>query len=259
MLFFLLVGCRYEDASVVETGDTAAVDGASPDLFADPDVVGAVWPMVLLPPQMVKWLASRVAGEDRPCPALTDRGDGQWTMVGDCTDSNGYEFTGIVEFEGISTDWPWFGAAYSATWSTFGWYQGDAGTVLLSGTQTGTGSDRLDLLDSPLSITGSVMGEDYHVVFAQHTMVGFAGMVSGSDPWSVIGVGDVDLGATTFNLTITSEGAYADGCSAEPGSGEAVLTGPADAAMLSFDGAATCDGCIPYTTASGATGTVCGG
>lgn len=255
----LLLACRYEAADVVDTGDTAAADSASPDLFADPDVVTSVWPMVLLPPQMVKWLASRVAGEERPCPALSDRGDGHWTMAGDCTDANGYEFSGLVEFEGISADWPWFGAPYSATWTGFGWYHNDGGTVVLTGTQTGSGTDGLDALESPLTITGTVMGEEYRVAFSAHSTVGFAGLVSGTDAWTVAGAGEVDLGGTAFNLTIAAEGAYADGCTSEPGAGEAILTGPADAAALTFDGAATCDGCIPYTTESGASGSVCGG
>lgn len=190
---------------------------------------------------------------------MTDRGDGHWTLVGDCTDTSGYEFQGLVEFEGLSADWPWFGVPYSATWTRFGWYHSDAGTVLLDGTQSGTGTNGLDALDSPLSISGTVMGEDYRVVFAEHSLVGFAGLVSGTDPWSVAGSGEVDLGATAFKLTIESSGAYAEGCTAEPGSGQAILTGPADAATLAFDGAATCDGCIPYATASGASGSVCGG
>ncbi len=87
------VACRSVGTDAAgDSADGVYVRSGVGPLFTDAGVVASVWPMILFPPNMVKWLASRVAGEDRLCPALMDEGEGRWSLAGGCTDAGGTEF-----------------------------------------------------------------------------------------------------------------------------------------------------------------------
>lgn len=262
MTLFLLVACRAAPTAI-DTGDSGSADtGPIPiegAIFDDSGRVSSAWRTVLFPADMVKWLGSRVTDDALLCPARADLGGGHWTLTGDCADGSGTVFQGSVDFSGVNHEWPWFTAPFDAAWTNFGWYLDDVGGLVMNGPQTGTGGDGLDALESPFTITGTVMGNEYNIVYARHSLSGFAGLVSGSAPWTVSGAATMDLGASIFDFSLEGGGTYADGCPSEPGTGAITLAAADDSVTFQFDGSANCDGCIPYTTGSGVTGQVCAG
>ncbi len=159
----------------------------------------------------------------------------------------------------MDAEWPWFNIPFSASWSSFGWYVNDVGTLVLDGTQAGDGAVGLEHLDSVLVVTGTVMGAQYKIDYSEHSLDGFQGLVSGTQPWQITGAAFMDLGSTAFDFGIEGGGAYADGCGTEPASGAMTASSSNDAVTFAFDGQTSCEACIPYFTDSGENGSVCGG
>ena len=247
------------DSGDTDSGDTDDNDGFT--FVTDDDAAGALvasmWPPVSF---MIDLLGSSFG--DGVCPAVTEaEGPDSYTItvVGDCTASDGTNWTGQYTMTAVETV-----DSADVTLVYLGWGTTDGasshavdGTLKMTGIVDGVGDVYVNHMETEGYVLTLVAGETSVLTYDSYsldgeklteTLLGEPGTLTVAGNVEVAGLGSYAIAA---DYEVTRE------CTEEfPSGGTATFTG-SNVLTLALDGATDCDGCFPWSTDDGASGEFC--
>ena len=204
----------------------------APPSFTDADAA-LVWADTQAPGSWASIVAAYAVLSDADCPSVTTDA-GTTMVVGGC-------YVGTTTYDGaiaITLD----GDGRPASWAFDGWAttNGQIGQKL-DGTQTLDGATLTSAFDLDAFQADDLATFDGYVVDDEPAFAAWLDHEPAT--WHATG-GLAQPGKDTWSVDVTVE--HAGTCSSEPDAGTATYTSAEGDLTLTFDGATSCDACIPW-------------